>query len=281
MEDPTGVVWGQWEGMMPRSITQKHIFTATPVKGRRRRSKVALLPTDDDKPIGLREWQTNAFNELRRARHVNINAPTGSGKSTLAKVRTIDTLKRNKNMLAIISIPQDSIRLPFHSGNYVMPDGHEEEFELKKDLCDDNDCYRTKSQELIAFLKGPRHHRHETRTILCTHSTLRETFKRLRDSQQLGLLKNLMIWIDESHHVTTQEDSKNVIGTVVSWCLKNDQANNISVNLMTASAFRGDRLQVIDPCYQHKFKPFHYAYDQYFQWLADNSDFESLLLIRN
>ena len=39
------------------------------------------------------------------------------------------------------------------------------------------------------------------RVLLCTHATLAHTFKRLQKQGRLDRFKDLLLWIDEGHHI--------------------------------------------------------------------------------
>ena len=100
-------------------------------------------------------------------------------------------------------------------------------------------------------------------------ATLVKTYKKLKESGSLGLLHDLLIWVDEAHHVKNiaMEDIEgqvisNGIGDLVRYCL--DTPNSvIELGLTTASFFRGDRCSLLTPQMEERFSRFNLPYDEY------------------
>ena len=214
----------------------------------------------------MRDWQIPAFELLKNAPHMILNAPMGSGKSWLMCLLSAFKMQENQSLHAIIAVPQTIIAPGFIEAKIIMPDSTKLHWLIKHDLCNGK---KTKTVEYIIKWLHSRPTSFNDRTIICTHATLLALHTKLRDVNQLHLLNDLLIWIDEAHHVknTATEGNavdSNSLGKLVTHALTSS-ACNAELGLTTASFFRGDRCSLLTPDMEAKFKRFNLPFDEYFK----------------
>lgn len=213
----------------------------------------------------LTSIQKEGFEALKGARHSSLIAPTGCGKSWLICALISDKHIKDKNVRSIIAVPQKDIGNGFRNNKFKLPDGTDVKFNPVLYFCDDN---RDTVNNIIKFLEKKHVYLKED-IFVCTHHSLVGAFTRLRAEGKLDLLKNLNVWIDEGHHVNNDfsEDTETVVsnrlGDFVLHCLKNTET--VSVNLATASFFRGDQGNIIPEMYKNEFVTFSVAIDRYLE----------------
>lgn len=218
---------------------------------------------------GMREWQSRAFSALKDARYAILNAPMGSGKSWLMCLLSAYKLKNNPQQRCIISVPQTVIASGFEEANLLLPNDEELRWFVQHNLCSDATSEGT-IKAVIKFLHGP-HGFFQDRILLCTHATLVAVYKRLKENGKLSLLSDLLLWIDEAHHVKNAEASdfegaiiSNGIGELVAHVLTHENLN-VHVGLATASFFRGDRCSLLTAEMEKQFVRFNLPYDEYLE----------------
>lgn len=208
----------------------------------------------------LRPWQKNCFENVKSSGYWIINAPTSAGKSLCIYSLIYDFLKNNINCCAIISVPQSIIGNSFSGDKFVL-NKEKISFSPGIDLTQNTKETINKLKEFIT-----RNHSINyinDRVLLCCHSTLINCF-----NENQSLFKNILIVIDESHHVCNHayefEDReievKNNLGKIVSYAL---DTRNINIGLTTATFFRGDRLRIIPERYIENFTRYNLSYDEY------------------
>ncbi|MCU0350753.1 MAG: ATP-dependent helicase [Flavobacterium sp.] len=89
--------------------------------------------------------------------------------------------------------------------------------------------------------------------LVCTHATLRFAF----DGLEVKKLDNILVAIDEFHHVSAEGD--NILGQVLKSIMRNSTAHIVA---MTGSYFRGDSVPVLMPEDEAKFTKVTYSYYQ-------------------
>jgi DEAD/DEAH box helicase/Helicase conserved C-terminal domain len=221
------------------------------------------------KVVVPRPWQNECNSHLNNAQHRIINAPTGSGKSTAIMKNIVNVIKDN-HTLAIISAPKRNIGQGFASTKTAICSYDNIEISINPDnhLCEGVRPDQGNIQHLINTIKSNRDSDINERIIVCTHSTLVTAFKQINKKY----LKDIILWIDESHHVSSDTEENN-LGEVVAYFLKNDNKKELSVNLASATPFRGDRANIIPAKQFDKFTSFDLAYDRHFQENCNNLTF--------
>ena len=217
----------------------------------------------------MRNWQISAFEALKNASQMILNAPTGSGKSWMMCVLSTFKMQQRLSLKTIISVPQTIIASGFLEAKIKMPTGEKIHWKIKHNLCEKGALSRGTVNYLIAWLTKTGVQSLDDRTIICTHSTLIHLYKKLKQMNQLFLLDDLVIWIDEAHHLKNIEAKNlgicnNGLGALVSYIL-NAQNSNVQLGLTTASFFRGDRCSLLTSSMESKFERFNLPYDQYFK----------------
>lgn len=218
--------------------------------------------------FSMRGWQEQAFDELKDAPFMILNAPMGSGKSWMMCLLSACKMKKNTSLRCIIAVPQTIIAPGFANAKLQLPDGEKLFWCPKHNLCNKESSKGTVNY-IKNWLAGPVDSLDE-RVLLCTHATLVKFYKRLRDENSLHLLENLLLWVDEAHHVKNiaMEDLQgpvisNGIGELVTFLL--DTKMPIQMGLTTASFFRGDRCSLLTDTMEERFVRFNLPYDEYLQ----------------
>lgn len=216
----------------------------------------------------LRKWQTEAFEVLKDTPLMILNAPMGSGKSWLMCLLSAFKLKKDKSLRCIIGVPQTIIAPGFAKAKLVMPDGEKVDWFVRHNLCIDGASTKSTVKALITWLEKPIVNFHD-RVLLCTHATLLRVYLKLQEEGRLELLTNLLLWMDEAHHLMNiaLEDfpdmvDNNGIGKLVQYLL-NQSGKNIQIGLTTASFFRGDRRGLLTEKMEKKFVRYNLPYDTY------------------
>lgn len=214
----------------------------------------------------MRAWQKRAFQFLKEKKYMILNAPMGSGKSWLMCMLGAFKLKQDQSLRCIITVPQTVIASGFVNEKFIMPDGEKVHWQIMHNLCSDTPDMGT----INYFIKWFEQLSKEfvDRILICTHATLVATYKRLKAENKLHILNNLLLWIDEAHHVKNvlayDLDGvviNNGLGEVVNYFL--NYALNIQLGLTTASFFRGDRASLLTDSMEEQFERFNLPYDEY------------------
>ena len=202
------------------------------------------LNTND---LGMREMQERAF-EKRNAQYLLLKAPPASGKSRALMFLGLDKLFNQGQKKLIVSVPERSIGASFEPTK-LTKDGFFADWEYDDhfNLCTPGSD-KSKIGQFKAFIED------KSATILiCTHATLRFAFDQIEKNQ----FNDLLLAIDEFHHVSASEDSK--LGEVLRAVMKETNAHIIA---MTGTYFRGDTLPVLMAEDEAKFEKVTYNYYQ-------------------
>lgn len=204
--------------------------------------------------MGMREMQARVYGH-RSAQHLLLKAPPASGKSRALMFIALDKLVHQGLKKAIVAVPERAIGASFKSTN-LTDYGFFADWEIKDKY---NLCLTSgnKVDTFIEFLES------EERILLCTHSTLRYAFEKLQPSD----FDNILVAVDEFHHVSSDADSK--LGEVVMTLMKQSSAHLFA---MTGSYFRGDNVAVIAPELEQMMTKVTYTYyDQLngYKWLKN------------
>ena len=192
--------------------------------------------------MGMREMQARAY-EARQSQYLLLKSPPASGKSRALMFIALDKMQNQNIKKTIIAVPEKSIGGSF-SNKDLSNYGFFSDWTVKpsNNLCmDANDT----SGSFKRFMQS------DDDVLVCTHSTLRNSFKSLEPSDFNGCL----IAIDEFHHLSTNDE--NILGGVLQALMNSSNAHIVA---MTGSYFRGDAEPVLLPEYENRFVKVTYNY---------------------
>jgi hypothetical protein len=215
----------------------------------------------------MRQWQREAFEKLKDARFMIMNAPMGSGKSWMMCLLASYKMKCDKTLRCIISVPQEIIGPGFCQAKLTLPDGDQIDWHPTHYLCE-----RKPGQSTTNYIIDWLQHEYDSlseRTLICTHRALVLAHKKLKILGKEHLLQNLLLWVDEAHHIKNSETDgmedylvSNSLGQLVADLL-DQKIKNVQTGLTTASFFRGDRCSLLTNKMEQKFVRFDLPYDKY------------------
>ena len=202
------------------------------------------LNTND---LGMREMQERAF-EKKDAQYLLLKAPPASGKSRALMFLGLDKLFNQGQKKVIVAVPERSIGASFEPTKLTEYGFFADwEYDDHFNLCTPGSDM-SKVNQFKSFLND------KSATILiCTHATLRFAF----EQSEINQFNDLLLAIDEFHHVSASEESK--LGEVLRAIMKETNAHIIA---MTGTYFRGDTLPVLMPEDEAKFEKVTYNYYQ-------------------
>jgi superfamily II DNA or RNA helicase len=228
--------------------------------------------------FAMLDWQIKAFNHLKNSQFMILNAPMGSGKSWLMCILSAHKIQQDPSLRCIIAVPQTIIAPGFVNAKLLMPDGKKISWNILHNICMKQNNKGTVSS-VIKWLQNGYDNTLEDRILLCTHATLTSTYRKLKTTDSLNMLNNLLLWIDEAHHIknaATEDFNGSIIsnglGELVAYSL-NHTAKKLQVGLTTASFFRGDRCSLLTNEMENKFERFNLPYDEYFKTMKHLESF--------
>jgi superfamily II DNA or RNA helicase len=237
----------------------------------------------------LRPWGIECFKKVHDKNLAVINSPTGSGKSVVAASIVYKKLENNPKLRGIVAVPQTMISKGFINQKNIdlCVNGKRSEkfiWSPHYDLCIESKS-DSRSDELIAFLKRPVVNRAgksihtdvNERILICCFQTLVLTHKKLfgpdvsaeDKKENRKLWKNLVLVVDEAHHIKGGEDDKegylpespNELGNIIVDLCENRVSFNNHALLVTATFFRGDRKSLLPKSIYDYFTRFDLPYD--------------------
>jgi len=196
--------------------------------------------------MGMREMQQKAF-QSRDAQYLLIKAPPASGKSRALMFIALDKLFHQGLKKVIVAVPEKSIGGSFRKTNlkdfgFFADWNPNDEYNLCTPGMDGS---KSKVQAFKNFLEN------EEKILICTHATLRFAFEELEDSK----FNNLLLVIDEFHHISADNDSR--LGELLRSIMAKSNAHIVA---MTGSYFRGDSVPVLLPEDEARFTKVTYNY---------------------
>lgn len=198
--------------------------------------------------LGMREMQEKAY-QARDAQYLLLKAPPASGKSRALMFIALDKLIHQGLKKVIVAVPEKSIGGSF--GKTSLKDfGFFSNWEPNDEynLCTPGmDGSKSKVQAFKKFIDN------NEKILICTHATLRFAFEELEETK----FNNMLLAIDEFHHVSADGDSR--LGELLRSIM---QKSNAHVVAMTGSYFRGDSIPVLKPEDEAKFTKVTYNYYQ-------------------
>ena len=195
---------------------------------------------------GMREMQEKAY-QARDAQYLLLKAPPASGKSRALMFIALDKLFHQGLKKVIVAVPEKSIGGSFQYTN-LKAAGFFANWEPNDEfnLCTPGmDGSKSKVQAFKNFLEN------EEKILICTHATLRFAVEELEESS----FNNILLAIDEFHHVSADVDSK--LGELLRSIM---QKSNAHIVAMTGSYFRGDSVPILKPEDEARFTKVTYNY---------------------
>jgi len=176
-----------------------------------------------------------------------IEGPPASGKSRALMFIALDKLVHQGLKKVIVAVPEKSIGGSFQSTN-LKETGFFANWEPNDEfnLCTPGmDGSKSKVQAFKNFLEN------DEKILICTHATLRFAFEELDEEK----FNNILLAIDEFHHVSADSDSR--LGELLRSIMLKSNAHIVA---MTGSYFRGDSVPVLMPEDEAKFTKVTYNY---------------------
>ncbi len=190
-----------------------------------------------------RRWQAECFETIAPNNPISIiNAPTGSGKSTMLSMLAYQRTVSDNKKKTIIAVPQTVIGKGFNTKVFKLPDGQVIDWSVGVDLCtnakDTVEQFTNFISEDIFYSEAYPFER----ILVCTHATLVAAFQSLSPEGKQAYWNNLLICVDETHHLqmhelTDEVYNMNSLGQVVDYSFR----NNNEIILVSATMFRGDQ----------------------------------------
>lgn len=199
--------------------------------------------------MGMREMQRMVY-EQRHRKYLLVKSPPASGKSRAMMFVALDKLANQGIKKVIVAVPQKNIGRSFNDTNLTRS-GFFADWNVARyyNLCD-SENETEKRQRFVEFIDKS----NPNKILICTHATLCNAMKHLRDEK----LNDCLFGIDEYHH--SSADANNGLGEIVRRLL---HSTNAHIMAMTGSYFRGDAIPVMRPEDEALFLPaINYNYYQ-------------------
>lgn len=194
--------------------------------------------------MGMREMQARAF-EKRNSQHLLIKSPPASGKSRALMFIALDKLLKQGVKKVIVAVPERSIGASFKDTNLTDYGFYADWKVNKKYNLTLEGSQKSKVKAFVEFMNS------NEEIIIATHSTFRHAYEKLDDK----LFDNVLVAIDEFHHVSSEDSS--VLGTALKNIIRNTSAHIVA---MTGSYFRGDSISILEEIDEDKFDKVTYSY---------------------
>lgn len=194
--------------------------------------------------MGMREMQARAF-EKRNSQHLLIKSPPASGKSRALMFIALDKLLKQGVKKVIVAVPERSIGASFKDTNLTDHGFYADWKVNKKYNLTLEGSEKSKVKAFVEFMNS------NEEIIIATHSTFRHAYEKLDDK----LFDNVLVAIDEFHHVSSEDSS--VLGTALKNIIRNTSAHIVA---MTGSYFRGDSISILEEIDEDKFDKVTYSY---------------------
>lgn len=212
-----------------------------------------------------RKWQCECFDALADSNKISIiNAPTGSGKSTMLSMLAYHRTLQNSKQKTIIAVPQTVIGKGFNTKTFKMPNNQIIEWAVGTDLCSNP---KNTIEQFHRFIKEDIFYAEQDpfeRILVCTHATLVLAFQKLSQEDKEKYWNELLICIDETHHIQIHELTDDVfdmnsLGQLITYSYK----NNNSLILISATLFRGDQKNLLSDDILNNATKYNLPFDRY------------------
>uniref|UniRef100_Q3ASJ7 DEAD/DEAH box helicase-like protein n=1 Tax=Chlorobium chlorochromatii (strain CaD3) TaxID=340177 RepID=Q3ASJ7_CHLCH len=196
---------------------------------------------------GMRPMAARAYEE-RNSQYLLIKAPPASGKSRALMFIALDKIRNQGLRKVVVAVPERSIAGSFAKANLKKENNFFANWEPNDEynLCTPGmEGSKSKVSAFKNFIDN------DEEILICTHATLRFAFEELDESK----FNNMLLAIDEFHHVSADGDSR--LGELLRSIM---QKSNAHIVAMTGSYFRGDSVPVLLPEDEVKFTKVTYNY---------------------
>jgi superfamily II DNA or RNA helicase len=214
-----------------------------------------------------RKWQSECFETIAPNNPISIiNAPTGSGKSTMLSMLAYQRTVSDNKKKTIIAVPQTVIGKGFNTKVFKLPDGQVIDWSVGVDLCtnakDTVEQFTNFISEDIFYSEAYPFER----ILVCTHATLVAAFQSLSPEDKQNHWNNLLICVDETHHIQMHEIADEVynmnsLGQVVDYSFR----NNNEIILVSATMFRGDQKGLVSDELLKDATKYNLPFDKYME----------------
>lgn len=190
--------------------------------------------------LGMREMQRMVY-EQRHRQYLLVKAPPACGKSRALMFVALDKLENQGIKKVIVAVPEKTIGRSFDDTK-LKENGFFADWKVAPyfNLC--NGSETEKKKRFFEFITSDC----KENILVCTHATLRNAVKELKDEQ----LNDCLFGIDEYHH--SSADVCNELGELIRRLITNTKAHILA---MTGSYFRGDKTPVMRPEDEALFQP--------------------------
>ncbi len=225
----------------------------------------------------MRKCQIQAFKTCFQEKFTILNGPTASGKTLMGCYILAPELANDKTKKAIFAVPQTIIADGF-KGPYKLQYTDEQENTIHQheiinwapihDLTVSTNAESNREYIKSFLSRAGQKGDINDRILLCSHASLVKAHQ-----EYPGLFKNVIIFIDEAHHVQLSssnpqelsfEENSNCLGKIIDYAINNEEAN-IGIMLSTATLFRGDKMEIIPVKHLSKFVKFWYPMDEFLE----------------
>ena len=196
---------------------------------------------------GMRPMAARAY-DARNSQYLLIKAPPASGKSRALMFVALDKIHNQGLKKVIVAVPERSIAGSFANADLKKDNNFFANWEINDDynLCTPGSDGSTSKVKIFKNFMD-----NNEPILICTHATLRFAFEELDESK----FNNVLLAIDEFHHVSADSDSR--LGELLRSIM---QKSNAHIVAMTGSYFRGDSVPVLLPADEAKFTKVTYNY---------------------
>ena len=207
--------------------------------------------------LGMREMQARAF-EKRNSQYLLIKSPPASGKSRAMMFLALDKLINQGIRKVIIAVPEMSIGKSFRS-TALSDYGFFADWEVadRYNLCLSLAQSDTRKTAIFSeFITSDVNDDALPQVLVCTHHSFRYGFdKVIEDGGSIELFNNILIGIDEFHHVSADESNR--LGAILDGIMTQTSAHIVA---MTGSYFRGDSVPILSDSDEERFDKVTYTY---------------------
>ncbi len=219
------------------------------------------LPVEKDGKLfwNPRPWQSVFSDASKREKYNALIAPPGAGKSMAIAMSCYDRLISDKNKKAIVVCPQRDIVSNYEEINFMLGK-NAVSCKFKNNLNESN-----KQKSIYKFLTS-KASRVNDRLFSCTHSSIclffkSDLYKSLTDKEKKALNENVILWVDEAHHMSVREEIYNneieILNSSLADVVKELYNNGNSINFSSATPYRSDGSSLIDIELMNEFKFFN------------------------